>query len=191
MPVLAGGVVGLGVALRTITPAATTPPDAPSAPLPAATPGATTVTATPTTAGTATPTPTGPARPELPAERSVFDLEIGDCYDEPDTTEGLLSVPLVPCSGPHDSEVFALFDYPADEGEPYPGAEVVELYGNDQCRGEVYREYIGQDYDLSMLFAAALLPSEESWTRAGDREIVCVVYDHDQPLVGSPEGSGL
>lgn len=196
VPVLAGGILGLVVGLRTLAPAATTPPDVESAP-PAASPSAAAIATDPTASltaaptATATATPTAPATPELPAERSVFDLQVGDCYDEPDTTEGLLSVALVPCSGPHESEVFAVLTYPADEGEAYPGAEVVEAYGSEQCMGEAYAEYVGQEYDLSSLFAATLLPSEESWTRAGDREVVCVVYDHDGPLVGSPEGSGL
>ena len=188
---LAMGLVALALGIVGVArgsgaePAATETPTAPAAASEA--PGATTAptASTPPTA-TATPTPT----PTFPAERSVFDLAVGDCFDEPDTAQGVQTVPLVDCAGPHDSEVFALIAYPAEAGEPYPGAEVVQEFGDESCRGEAFTEYVDQEYDLSALFASTLVPSEESWTRADDREIVCILYNPSEPLVGSQEGSG-
>ena len=145
---------------------------------------------TATTAPTASEPPTATLPPTFPTERSVFELAVGDCFDEPDTAQGVQTVPLVDCAGPHDSEVFALIAYPAEAGEPYPGAEVVQEFGDESCRGEAFTAYVDQEYDLSALFASTLVPSEESWTQADDREIVCILYNPSEPLVGSQQGSG-
>ncbi len=116
----------------------------------------------------------------------VFDLQVGDCFDDPDEpVEQLAEVPLIGCEQPHDNQVFALFDLP---GQDFPGDAQVTEQARDGCLAR-FEDYVGSAYEESELFAAWLPPTQASW-QAGDREVVCVLFAEDGPLVGSQQGSG-
>jgi hypothetical protein len=56
-------------------------------------------------------------------ELDVFSLSVGDCFGST-TEDAVASVEAVPCSEPHESEVFALADYDADASAEWPGQEI-------------------------------------------------------------------
>jgi hypothetical protein len=121
---------------------------------------------------------------------SVYDLSVGDCFD--DTAEDLINeVEVVPCEGPHDNEVFAIFDHPAGADEAFPGEEL-ETYTDEECTS-AFEEFVGTPYDQSALYYFPIRPTEETWDQ-GDREIVCALYgvdDNTDPIKieGSMQGS--
>ena len=39
---------------------------------------------------------------------SVFSLELGDCFDDPETFDEVSELDTIDCSEPHDNEIYAL-----------------------------------------------------------------------------------
>jgi Septum formation len=125
------------------------------------------------------------------AEGSVdaFQMRVGDCFDDGSTfsDEEVSDVPGVPCAKPHDNEVYAVFDV---QTSSFPGDRIAEM-AHDGCE-QRFEAFVGRDYDSSSLDIATLYPSEESWRRQNDREVVCAVYDMDaKKLTGSVKGTRL
>ena len=120
------------------------------------------------------------------SEGDVFSLEVGACFDDPDSLEQVSEVPVVDCAEPHDNEVYATFDLP--DGD-FPGIEQVQTAASDGCLGDRFESYVGTPYPESAIFASALWPTEQSWS-AGDREVVCFLFEPEQKLIGSQRNAG-
>jgi len=123
-----------------------------------------------------------------PAERSetgeietaglvdAFQIHVGDCFnDRMISPDEVTDVPGVPCSEPHDNEVFATFDLPGDE---WQGVDWVNEAGDAGCVDRFYGA-IGVTYEESVLYITTLIPTRESWEQINDREVVCVAYHGD------------
>lgn len=120
---------------------------------------------------------------------SAFKMRVGDCFDDGSTfaSEEADSVPGVPCSKPHDNEVYAVFDVAVST---FPGEQMGDL-AHEGCL-ERFEAFVGMDYESSALDIASLYPSRASWTNQNDREVICAVYDVDaNKLTGSVKGLGL
>ena len=115
---------------------------------------------------------------------SVFELEVGDCFDDPTTGAEVSSVDAVDCAEPHDNEVYALYDY---DGDTYPGESEMSAAADEGCEAR-FEEYVGIAYLDSALYYTHLTPTQESWD-SGDREVVCVLYEPGEKLTGSMEGA--
>lgn len=116
------------------------------------------------------------AQEEVAAESvEATSLKVGDCLaDDPDTEE-VSDVDVVPCTQPHESEVYAAMDIDAGE---YPGQEAVETMAQDFCLAE-FQPYIGTEYADSLVDIGYLTPTSYSWTLGNDREILCTAYRVD------------
>jgi hypothetical protein len=120
----------------------------------------------------------------------AFKMRVGDCFDDgsafTDESNDVDSVPGVPCSKPHDNEVYAVFDVTM---AGFPGEGMAEM-AQEACV-ERFEAFVGKDYESSSLDVAMLYPSRESWAQ-NDREVVCAVYDLDaKKLTGSVKGLAL
>lgn len=114
----------------------------------------------------------------------VFTLQVGDCVNDRDAAETISEVPIVPCSDPHDSEIFASVIL---SGDTFPGEDAVFTEGDTQC-GTEFETFVGIPYVESIYDFSYYVPTESSWSR-GDREILCVIFDPaGQKLTGSLEG---
>jgi hypothetical protein len=118
-------------------------------------------------------------------------LRVGDCFQD---WEGALSSDLVevsdfsavPCSRPHDNEVFHVFDV---SGDDFPGDPQLEGVADRRCLDR-FEGYVDRDYASSRLAYGWVIPTESSW-KQGDREIVCFLFDGELgELTGSMRGSG-
>ncbi len=121
----------------------------------------------------------------------VLDLAVGDCLQDPlqGQSEGEVNtVQAVICDEPHDTEVYALFDLPGDDSAPYPGDDSVDIDAENGCVAR-FEEYVGSAYETSALFVSTISPREATWA-TGDREVVCLVYNPEEQLTGSVQGSG-
>ena len=121
----------------------------------------------------------------------AFQMRVGDCFDDgsafADETPEIDSVPGVPCSKPHDNEVYAVFDIKAAS---FPGDAMAEM-AQEACV-ERFEAFVGKDYESSSLDIASLYPSRDSWSRQNDREVICAVYDIEtKKLTGSVKGLRL
>lgn len=123
----------------------------------------------------------------------AFEIRVGDCFnDESSAGDGeessVTGVHGVPCSQPHDNEVYAVFDvsltaFPEDDG--------MAQIAFDSCY-EHFEPFVGRDYQSSALDILTLYPSHDSWHRQNDREVICAVYDISlSKLEGSAKGRAL
>ena len=128
-------------------------------------------------------------------ELDVFSLQVNDCFNNKtliDVTEGekdgITSVEAIPCSMPHDGEVYALTNdlffqtsYPSDEEM----SQIVDEY----CLSE-FLKFVGIDYQDSILNFMYFYPLLEGWN-SSDRQVACVVLIYDSKSEGSHRGSGI
>lgn len=111
-------------------------------------------------------------------EVSAFNLQVGNCFDDPPDVAGLVSELLaIPCDQPHDNEVFFLVDYPSAADAPFPGNETLGLFADQQCAA-AFEGFVGLPYHESPLVLTSFTPTEESWA-TGDREVVCYLFRGD------------
>ena len=119
----------------------------------------------------------------------AFEMRVGDCFDDTTAMESgqIVNLPGVPCTDPHDNEVYALVDVDLQE---YPGDDAMSDLAMQRCM-EQFASFVGRDYESSSLDIFTMQPSRESFS-ANDREVVCAVYDMDfNKLEGSVRGSAL
>ena len=111
----------------------------------------------------------------LNGEGDVFSLEVGDCMNDYGDETDITSVPIIDCDEEHDAEVYATEDI---EGDSYPGGEEVSAAADEICIDE-FGDFVGIDYEESLLNYWVLTPSEETWA-VGDREVVCTISKYDE-----------
>jgi hypothetical protein len=118
----------------------------------------------------------------------AFEVRVGDCFDDEafESTE-ISELPGIPCSEPHDNEIYATFDMLGE----WPGEERVEEVAFEGCYDR-FAAAIGKSYEESVIDYTAIFPSEGSWKQRSDREVICVGYHMEfEKLTGSIIGSGL
>ncbi len=119
-------------------------------------------------------------------EVGALRLQVGDCLAD-EAIGDVLSVPVVPCAEPHDSELYHEFDI---AGSEYPGEESVLDSAQQGCL-DTFESFVGAPYAASIYDISYLYPIEESWNKIGDRTVQCGVYLVDGSLaVGSAAGIG-
>lgn len=116
-------------------------------------------------------------------QTDAFALQVGDCLDDAAATGEVTTVPTVPCSEPHDSEIYAAFELTQSA---YPGEETTQGKADALCL-PAFEEFVGEPYLESRFDFAYYYPTEESWA-SGDREVLCVIYDPAGPVTGSLRG---
>lgn len=118
---------------------------------------------------------------------AVNELEVGDCFDDPENEEDVLLIQTVPCEEPHQNEVYANLEL--TQFQSYPGLQAIEDAGISECL-DLFAGFVGVEYDASVLDIVYLTPTQESWGQ-GDRDVTCAVYDiSGERLTGSMKGSG-
>lgn len=117
---------------------------------------------------------------------SVFSLQVGDCFnDDAGAGEVVTEVPVVPCSEPHDNEVF--FEFSMTEAA-FPGNQAAIESSGFRCL-DAFEDFVGTPYVDSDLDLFPITPTAESWDE-GDRVVYCVLYALDlSKLTGSMQGS--
>ncbi len=124
--------------------------------------------------------------PPAPAgEVNYWELEVGMCLDDANLPETFTSIPLIDCAEPHDSEVYEI-ETLADG--PYPGDDEIFRLAEEICF-DAFEPYVGISYDRSLYYFAYYWPEKNNWG-AGDRDIVCVLFDENGQTEGSVRGSG-
>ncbi len=126
-------------------------------------------------------------------DTDVYDLVVGDCFDDPTMFSSELVevafVDAVPCDQPHDAEVYGVTTVPTDDDETFPGDDQIATTADDLCF-ESFESYVGAAYEESELDFNYYVPTEDSWA-AGDRVVTCVLLDYDGEQLTEPlEGSG-
>lgn len=111
-------------------------------------------------------------------------LQVGDCLAEEAVGE-IQSVPVVPCSDVHDTELFHSFDLVGDD---FPGVEAIQEAVADECL-PAFEEFIGVAYADSAWDISTIAPTQETWDAIDDREVLCGVFPlTDEDTTGSAKG---
>ncbi|MGR4883254.1 septum formation family protein [Streptomyces sp. LARHCF249] len=118
------------------------------------------------------------------------DLRVGECFDTDDDlkdyeAEGgteAASVTVVPCSEPHEAEVFAVIPLP--DG-PYPGDKKIVVIADEKCTGKALTDYVGKSAKLpKTLQIYHYTPQASNWA-LGNRDITCFLGDTSGSSTGS------
>ena len=80
---------------------------------------------------------------------SAFDVSVGDCWNDIPAQQEVESITAVPCSEPHESEVFATFDIDLGSDD-WPGDAAVIAAAETGCV-ERFGEFVGVPYEESVL----------------------------------------
>ncbi|MGL3805517.1 septum formation family protein [Paeniglutamicibacter sp. R2-26] len=121
------------------------------------------------------------------ADADAFTIRNGDCLNDPGEGD-IESVPVVPCSTPHEFEVFHEFTL---KEATYPKTDdaMLEIVG-PKCE-TAFQGFVGRDIDDSRLDFTTLEPSELSW-KDGDRTVQCLIGDPEKgKTTGSLAGANL
>lgn len=108
-------------------------------------------------------------------EAAVFKLRVGDCVNSPNQQV----VTVLPCSAPHDAEVFATFSLPASA---WPGTSAISKDASSGCVSRL-SGYLNPQLATS-LSQAYVYPNQTAWT-AGTRTVICEVRAGGGQLTGS------
>ncbi|PPG05005.1 hypothetical protein C5E06_03790 [Pseudoclavibacter sp. RFBI5] len=114
----------------------------------------------------------------------VFKLAVGDCFNDAGSTT-VSEIPVVPCSDPHDYEVY--FEVEMAAGE-YPGDEAISAQADTDCTAQ-FATFVGLSYEESSLNFSYLTPTQQSWDGADDRLIQCIIIDDAAQTTGSLAGA--
>lgn len=122
---------------------------------------------------------------EKEAQADAFSVKLGDCLNDPGDGN-ITSVRVVPCSEPHELEVFHEFNL---EGDQYPASdEDMEEQVLATC-DPVFETFVGRSYEDSDLDYTTMEPTQGSWSD-GDRAVVCMIANADYSKVsGTLKGS--
>ncbi len=109
-------------------------------------------------------------------------LRRGDCVVDADDLIGeLSSVGVVPCSEPHEAQVFAIFEVSGPDGDSWPGQELLDETAQQGCTDRL--DAVDPDAlseDLGLVFLA---PSQISWSN-DDREVICFISAEEDGDLG-------
>ena len=121
------------------------------------------------------------------------DLQVGDCYNEPDAASATTnddskrqvgSVEVVDCEVPHQHEVYNNYKITLST---FPDSSTMQSQIQTACYSS-FEDYVGKSYDESQYEASTLTPTENSWAQ-GDRTITCTLVTKDNSLItGSLKG---
>lgn len=112
-------------------------------------------------------------------QSAVFKLQTGDCVNAPNAQV----VSVLPCSTPHQAEVFATFSLPASA---WPGTSAVRTEASTGCASRL-AGYLNPQLAVS-LAQSYVFPDQVAWT-AGTRTVICEVQATSGQLTGSVRGA--
>lgn len=113
-------------------------------------------------------------------------LIIGDCFDDNSIDGSSDSVDKIDCSALHDDEAYASATIPTVAN--YPGDSALGKTADALCQ-PLFVGFTGTQLNATNLDYSNVYPSASSW-KAGDRAVLCYVYQDDKQVKGSVRGEG-
>lgn len=111
---------------------------------------------------------------------SVDEIRLRDCLNGLTEGRNIANLPVVPCTEPHDGEVFAEFPI---SGATFPGDAAVATQAEEGCveRLRSYAPKAAEDPNTELYF---LHPTAASWL-TGDHDVLCVALSASGKRTGS------
>ncbi|AZQ36959.1 hypothetical protein EJ357_28830 [Streptomyces cyaneochromogenes] len=116
-------------------------------------------------------------------QRSVFSLDLGDCYNPNNKGEGEeVLVEIVPCDEAHAGQVVG--EFKVDEAAKYPGDEAISAVADERCPVEAAK-LAPDTWALPKGVAVFYYtPTQESWA-TGDRAVTCTYTKESGTFTGA------
>jgi hypothetical protein len=129
------------------------------------------------------PTATPSAGPSGTQTTNVFSLRTGQCFQNPPASQtvlGITYVTVLPCTTPHNAQVFVQFAAPAGS---YPGSAALKRQADRGCHARITRTVQTSKITHTMTLRY-LYPLPTSWAD-GHRTITCLIVDAKPDLKSS------
>ena len=120
-------------------------------------------------------------------------LDIGDCFANPELDQEVTTVEVVDCNEAHDFELFSRVDL-GSSSRSFPGFDALSLEVESECI-DTFAGYVGSDPFVSTYQWVTFTPVSNGW-EAGDRTGMCILAQFDLltgdtvMTVGSARNSG-
>jgi hypothetical protein len=111
----------------------------------------------------------------------AFSLRIGDCFDNPAGARSLSRLTAIPCTQPHNAQVFAKFKL-SGSSFSFPGTAAVERLATRGCNARL--SSIDKSKTTSSMTVHFLVPLQESWL-GGQRGASCLIVNSTETLTSS------
>jgi hypothetical protein len=114
---------------------------------------------------------------------NVFALRAGDCFQNPrgdQSVLGITYVTVVPCTTPHDAQVFVAF---TAAGTSYPGTAALKHQADQGCHARLSGLLVTSKITSTMSLRF-FYPLASSWS-SGHRTISCLIVDSAKDLKSS------
>jgi Domain of unknown function (DUF4190)/Septum formation len=111
----------------------------------------------------------------------AFSLVTGDCFDNPVGARSLSRVTAIPCTQPHNAQVFAKFKL-SGSSLSYPGTAQVERLATSGCNSRI--SSIDKSKANNAMTIRFLVPLEGSWI-VGQRSVSCLIVNPATDLKSS------
>lgn len=122
------------------------------------------------------------AQPHGAGSTSVFALLPGDCFDNPTDQQSIASVASLPCTRPHDAQVFANFKLTGGDLN-YPGTATVQSRAAAGCNAR-FGPAVDRSRITSSMTIRFIYPQQLAWT-IGHRTVSCLIVDSGRDLRSS------
>src|SRR5262245_19879040 len=86
-------------------------------------------------------------------DESVFNADVGECVQEPESTGNIESFDEVDCNEDHFAEIFFLFEHEGDDDD-FPGSDDLQAEAAEDCEGDEFEDYTDTEYSESAIFVA-------------------------------------
>jgi Domain of unknown function (DUF4190)/Septum formation len=133
-------------------------------------------------------TPAGPSVPPGAASVSVFTLRTGECFDNPTGASSVTYVSVMPCSLPHNAQIFATFNLHGGSNFDFPGQGTVQQLATNGCNARIN---VGLDKPklTNRMSIRFIFPTLTSWL-TGHRTVACMIVNPASDLRSSLTRSG-
>ena len=126
---------------------------------------------------------------------NLHDLGAEACFNRYSWTQNDRNIQIdtvVPCTGPHQFEIYHLAEHPARQGSPWPGDREMEAFATAECY-DAFADFVGTIYELSALELGFLTPSRASFEHdvAQFRGVHCYVFREDGVELTESAGGSL
>lgn len=104
---------------------------------------------------------------------NVFSLSVGDCFNNPPGASSVTEVTAVPCTQPHNAQIFAKFDL-TGSAFSYPGTAAVKNQAMVGCNRRIGS--VDRSKTTSAMTVRLLFPLQDSWID-GRRTVSCMIVN--------------
>jgi hypothetical protein len=112
---------------------------------------------------------------------NIYALRFRDCFDNPDAAS-VSTVTAIPCTQPHNAQVFAQFDV-AGTNSSYPGGASLRQQATRGCNSRIAGN-LDRSKTTNTMSIRFTYPLQGSW-ELGHRSINCLVVDQTPDLTSS------